>query len=263
MTLSSRKTNPKKIFDPKQHNVGGNIGIAGLLVAAMGERIGRGYVLPVYERGVALVKRIHPRVWAITGIMVSILVLLIVVYAGISLFTGEEPVEEPATITIAEALRAPYDLNEKSTLDPEAALGDVIPQNFGDFTRVVNVEADATFGRLTNCLVDNGFFECGLDYTPQYSNASFYEDSRGNRIEVVAANYWNEESTSDTMYDAVGVARTFSRVGNFVVGVGEIEYFYSTTRNWFSFTWGHGAWIFSVSASNADVLELALQSLPY
>lgn len=253
----------KQVFDPKEEGIRGNIGVAGLLVAAMGERVGRNYVLPIYERGTGLVKRIHPRIWAITGIMVSILVLLIVVYAAISLLTGEEPIEEPATITIAEALRAPYDLEEKSTLDPEATLGDIIPASFGDFTRVTAVEADATFGRLTNCLVDNGFFECNLDYTPQYSNASFYEDSKGNRIEVVVANYWNEESASETMYDVVGVARTFSRVGNFVVGVGEIEYFYSTTRNWFSFTWGHGAWIFSISAQTPSVLEDTLSVMPY
>jgi hypothetical protein len=263
MTSSNRKTNPKKLFDPRQENLGGNIGIVGLLVAAMGERVGRNFILPVYERIVKSLKRVHPRVWAISGIMVSILVLLLVVYATISVIVGDEPVAEAETITVAQALSAPFNLNDRAVVDSQATLSAVVVPSFGDFTRVLELDESASYGRLTSCLVNDGGFTCDLEYTPQYSNASFYTDSKGNTIEVVVANYWNDLLTSETMVDAVNQARAFSRVGNFVVGAGELDYFYNTTRLWFSFTWGHGSWVYSISASNPDVLQAAVQAFPY
>ncbi len=264
MSTSDRKTNPKKMFDPKQKGLAGDIGIAGLLVAALGERIGRGYVLPVFNVGKTFAQKIHPRVWAITGIMMSVLVLLFVVYAGLSLLTGgDEPVVEADTITFANALSSPFDLNDRALLDPNTHINDVLPVSFGDFQRVTNPEAMEPFSRLTSCLTNTGTSQCALEYTPQYNLATHYIDSEGNVIEVMVTNYWNEDLATETMDDAVSHARTFSRVGNFVVGAGEIDYFYSTTSNWFSFTWGHGAWVFSISASYPEVLENAVQALPY
>lgn len=264
MSTSDRKTNPKKMFDPKQKGLAGDIGIAGLLIAALGERIGRGYVLPVFNVGKKLVRKIHPRVWAITGIMMSVLVLLLVVYTALSFLTGgDEPVVEADTITFAEALSSPFDLNDRALLDPNMHINDVLPVSFGDFQRVTNTEEMGSFSRLTSCLTNSGTYQCALEYAPQYNLATYYMDNEGNVIEVMVANYWNDDLATETMDDAVSHARTFSRVGNFVVGAGEIDYFYSTTRNWFSFTWGHGAWVFSISASSPDILENAVQALPY
>ena len=221
-------------------------------------------IQPIYQAGKKLATRIHPRVWAITGILTVILVLLLIVYVGVMFLVDKDTVAQAETITVDQALRAPFDLDNRVLLAEDMPIDDVLPDSFGDFQQLTETEGETlSFGRLTSCLVDNGTFECNITYRPQYQATTRYSDNNGNTIEVVVANYWNERITTEAMVDAVHSAGEFSRVGDFVVAVGEIDYFYSTTSDWFSFTWAHGAWMFSVSAETPESLTSAVQAFPY
>lgn len=222
------------------------------------------FVQPIYRVAKPFVTRIHPRVWAITGVLTGILTLLLIIYVGVTLLVDKEPVVQAKTITVDQALRAPFDLDNHLPLADDTPIDNVLPDTFGEFHRVEASGMELpTVARLISCLIDDGAFECQMNYRPQHQIIAYYADAEGNIIEVAVANYWNERVKSETMVDAVHSAGIFSRVGDFVVSATEVDYFYSTTSDWFSFTWGRGAWIFSISASTPDLLTTSVEAFPY
>ncbi len=51
--------------------------------------------------------------------------------------------------------------------------------------------------------------------------------------------------------------------GNYAIGLGAVDYFFSSTATTYTFTWGHGNWVYTVSSASFAELEAILNNLPF
>ncbi|GEM_PF-4507770 len=83
-------------------------------------------------------------------------------------------------------------------------------------------------------------------------------------VYLVAARFRDEDRARQVLTELREYARTIGRTGNFVLDeAGAADFFESSTRGWFSFSWARGSWVFVASARGFDDLDSFMQMFPY
>lgn len=86
---------------------------------------------------------------------------------------------------------------------------------------------------------------------------------REEAINVVVVQYIDEATASAVMNDMLDYSRTIGHLGNFNLNASaDVTYYYSSTRNNFSFTWVMRDMVFTVSASNWLIMDEFIPQLP-
>jgi hypothetical protein len=165
---------------------------------------------------------------------------------------------------LAEALVAPYDLETQAVPAPNAAASSLLPSTIGKF-RSSNQPISQNFpsSPTHQCLLAIGYPRdaigapnCVRNYGTTGTAYSRYATSNYKTADLVVARFASQIQAEGTMFDLLHHAREFGQVGNFSIGAtGSVNYFYSSVRGWFSFTWSRGPWIFSVSGPNLQYVE--------
>jgi|GEM_PF-6861156 len=124
---------------------------------------------------------------------------------------------------------------------------------------------------LGECLWSAGLYDPAaqeqlacLKLPAAYLTQGLYEDANGAAIHVVAAQFKPELATTMQVMNALkAVADAVGRTGNYVIGVGAVDYFYSSTPDLYSFTWAHNGWVYSIASPEMSQLEKAVQGFAY
>ncbi len=124
---------------------------------------------------------------------------------------------------------------------------------------------------MGNCLVSAGNFDPEADaqttcvgVPATYLTSGLYEGGSGSPIYMAAARFNPDVvSTSDVMKTLKDYAEGVGRSGNYVIGIGAADFFYSTTPELYSFVWAHNGWVYVISGPDMPQLETALKVFPF
>ncbi|MCQ3930716.1 MAG: hypothetical protein DPW16_09660 [Chloroflexi bacterium] len=267
MKLNKRNQYPYS-YNQKKAVDSSNLGILKLMFLMIGERAYE-YLQPVIER----VQQVNPRVRALVLVVVSSFVVLLLSMWFFSMIfnMGNEESTSPSVPSAQQVFAAPYDIDQRQLpvdgTDPNAFLPQTIGESYAFVTTSLPIDSGTqkvnpnAVGALHMCMVD---FDnsCTMQYTPQYYTLGRYADVNQEVVQVFVGNYWTPETAHITVTELITRSRTVGYVGNFVSGgLGTIDYFYSTSNGWYSFTWTRGAWVISVSGRSREALETAIQTL--
>lgn len=267
MKLNKRNQYPYS-YNQKNAVDSSNLGILKLIFLVIGERAYE-YLQPALDS----IRQINPRVRALVLITVSSFAVLMLSmwFFGMLLDMGDEDSTTPKVPSAQQVFDAPYEIDQRQMPVDGTAPTDFLPATIGESYALVSntvpldegthkVNPNAV-GALHMCVVD---FEnsCTLQYAPQQYTFGRYADANQDTVQVFVGNYWTPETAEITMIELITRSRTMGYVGNFVSsGLGVVDYFYSTSNGWYSFTWTRGAWVISISGRSREAVETAVQSL--
>lgn len=124
---------------------------------------------------------------------------------------------------------------------------------------------------MGDCLTSAGNFDPEADaqttcvgVPATYLTSGLYEGGSGSPIYMAAARFNPDVvSTSDVMKTMKDYAERVGRSGNYVIGIGAADFFYSTTPELYSFIWAHNGWVYVISGPDMAQLETALKVFPF
>jgi hypothetical protein len=97
----------------------------------------------------------------------------------------------------------------------------------------------------------------------RYAEAGIYT-SGSDTVTVVAAQYANNEQAAQGFTHLYDTSRLVGIIGNYaMVESRAVDYFYSSTRNNFYFTWTNGTWVYTVNSTSLMVLDTFMGEFPY
>jgi hypothetical protein len=106
--------------------------------------------------------------------------------------------------------------------------------------------------------------DCNITTTAEYAGLNTYRDNKGHLVEVTIAQFATQEDAAQSLLDLFRYSRSIGRIGNYaMLSSRTVGYYYSSTRERFSFSWSNGAWVYSVSSSRFDSMEDMVKKFPY
>lgn len=164
---------------------------------------------------------------------------------------AEPVVVEPQTMIVMET----------RSVDVETIV--LLPE-FGPFT----IRPSGALSLLGQCLttayqpVDGAV--CSLGQRAQFMEVGYFVDDEGIEASIVATQFANADEAGSAIQGLFNYSRSIGRVGSYVLmEARSVDYYYSTTRNTFSFTWTNGPWLYTVSSTRFTTLEAFMQTFPY
>jgi len=162
---------------------------------------------------------------------------------------GISPAEEAAPVV--EATAGGAEGTVEATAQP--TLAQTMNDQLG-FCLWSAAEFDPTLAMQTGC----------LPYEARYLTNGYYRDNGGALVHVSAVMFSQDVSPSvDVMTALKARADLIGRTGNYVIGVGPVDYFFSSTPELYTFTWAHNGWVYSISSPDMGVMEKAIRNFPY
>jgi hypothetical protein len=187
-----------------------------------------------------------------------------------------------------EALQAPYELSARPVPLPGDETVTVLPAAAGDYTLQAEtvqivapgmpapVQAAATEQETAPAPAVANFFvgQCLLNaaqpetetpctgVAPLYLTFGTY-GSGGTLLDAAAARFDSAANAREAMKSLRQFSGANEAVGNYAVGVGEVDFFYSSTGERYTFTWAHDTWVYTVSGAAFHELEKLVRAFPY
>ena len=221
--------------------------------------------------------------------------LMLVVAIGMLRVVGSA-IEVANRPSIEERLAAPYDVSLRLIPSVDTSVYLVLPTQLGDLA--LENSYGATHTLLASCLNTAMNLEqrvaqditlapsaCTMNHAAAYTEWATYKvpgadtgsalDSAlnadalaaaemGNVVTVTLTQFESQDEAAQVMQTLFDFSRTIGRTGNYVLLNGRTnEYFFSSTRGTFSFTWSNGSYVYSVSAPTYDQMEQAVKTFPY
>ncbi len=249
-------------------------GLKGFLVIAQGIlTIIWGWAKDFGQNVTYYIEDMHPRVRGISAIMFSIAILMVVGYVFAHALVSYAYQEE--TYYLEEAFQTPYDIDGRP-LPPNAATApEALPTKFGGY--VLDTEDNANIDRMSLCA--NGeqtippedkepgdLNVCARRYLPTSTAWGRYAGNNRSLIVIVVNRFSSERMAELGILELMRYGRELGQVGNFSLSpdVGPVEYFMSrSTREWVTFSWSRGPWVFTVSGQSIRDVENVVESFPY
>jgi len=191
-------------------------------------------------------------------IVISIVAGLVLLWAAVGLMrAGADYLAWANRPSIQERIVAPFGLEERAIPAVDTQVNKVLPAEVGSFTFLEESEITTL---LANCLMGT----CKSTYPPLYLEWVSYQRDGESPLSVVIAEFEFEEDADAMFRGMYNYSRAVGRMGNYaLVGSLKVNYFYSSTRNVFSFTWTNGPWVYTVSGDQIDALNEFLVAFPY
>jgi hypothetical protein len=79
----------------------------------------------------------------------------------------------------------------------------------------------------------------------------------------MAMRYGSPDEIDETMRWLMDASRALGATGNFIIGVHEVDFYYSRTGTTFSFTYSRGSWMYWVSGPSDDDVQAFVSAFPY
>jgi hypothetical protein len=200
--------------------------------------------------------------WLIVSILASLILMWVVINLAQALIAAIQWTNRP---TWNDRLTAPYNL--ESRIWPAFDLSNptaVLPAAADKYALQA---AAAQPGLLAQCLLSaDGKTPaiCTIDQTADYVETGLYQNTDGHTVTVSTAHFETAEVAKDAALNLFMYSRSIGRIGNYVlVPSRSVDYYYSSTRDQFSFTWSSGPWVYTASSTSLDYLEQVIMAFPY
>ena len=228
------------------------------------------YVLHTYRSTLRTIQWLerHPRTRGVLMVITSVIILAVV---GIVISSEvRADIRAKQGPFLDDAVVAPHDLKDRVIPSYDQSAASLLPATIGDYELTSSaVTPDNPSSLMIHCQIGvrpnyNGVYNCSLMYGALDRAAGRYLGSRA--LDVAVSQYATEDAAQRSMVDMLHYARAQGEVGNFAVlnSGGPVDYFYSATRSgWYSLTWAHDRWIFTISTSSFKDLETAVLNFPY
>lgn len=166
--------------------------------------------------------------------------------------------------TAEQRLAAPYALDNRAPAIVDTTVSALLPSALGDYRLQLLTEADTLLGQCLQSTLNAPSAHCAITVPALYVEVGRYQHPDGATIAIVAAQYATEEAAEQATYEAYQYSRTVGRIGNFAfLDSAPVNYFYSSTRESFSFTWTRGTWVYSIANADLASLEAFIALFPY
>jgi hypothetical protein len=247
------------------------------------------------------VKRLDRRTRWMLVIMAASLVLLWISFQMLGILMRQ--INNSTGPLLTGALTAPYQLNTRATPVVNLDQPNLLPENVGPYslmkdsvgivipplpvrkgqqarskdqrTIAIGVSAaeasarGATEGCLFSFKADGAPTPC-IAHEVRYITSGVYQyttdDQSVYSLNVVMALFDNDANATAAVKHLLQRSRGDNQVsvGNYVMDVHEVDYFYSRTgKSIFTFTWSHGSWVYAVTGNTFDAVENLVKALPF
>lgn len=189
---------------------------------------------------------------------------------------------------LMDALKAPYSLEARLIPLPPADQSFVLPNTVGEYavmgslfqaTPIPPQAAESTepvpalpamtsviSSQVASCLstaLEGPTPTNCATYNASFVAAGDYQKAAGTSLNIVMAYFASHSDASEVMRSLQRQASTNGTVGNYAIGVGQVDYFYSSQSQLYVFTWANGAWVYTASSPSFDDLEAFIKQFPY
>jgi|FLYN01.1.fsa_nt_gi hypothetical protein len=168
---------------------------------------------------------------------------------------ASEPVSEPSPEAVTADSAAEGAITAEQTAGAEAAV-----------TETPVPEIPVIVYPVSDCLYAGGTpvdkAAC-VTAAAQYIESGTYQNAEGTAIRVTVAQFASDSEATQVAKDLHRYAFTIGSVGNFALGVGQVDFFYSTITDQYSFVWSHENWVYTASGPVFDDVEALVKAFPY
>ncbi|MBZ0297838.1 MAG: hypothetical protein K8L99_35110 [Anaerolineae bacterium] len=122
---------------------------------------------------------------------------------------------------------------------------------------------------LTTCLTGTEDLDteialtCGMTTIASQIESGSYQKEDGTTLSMTAAAFDDHDTATETLKALHNYAERQGTIGNFTLGVVDVDYFFSRIQRQNTFGWTHGDWVFVVTANNFDKINTFMQVFPY
>lgn len=197
-------------------------------------------------------------IWLLVSLVAS-LVLLLVMFRLTQV--GVSAVQWVNRPSIEQRLLAPYEKEERLIPLVNTSRQTVLPATLKGFTR----EYNAVPSLLETCLLGarDQSNNC-LSVQARHVESGLYQNSEGQQVGVAIAQFKSKQDAAQALKEMYRYSRGIGRVGNYALATDRgIDYYYSSTRQNFSFSWSNGNWVFSINAAAFTALEEFVWVFPH
>ncbi len=247
---------------------------------------------PIYElidaispaRLTASVRRLDRRTRWLIAMLAASLVLIWVIIFAVRLTVNH--VRATSGAFLFDALQAPYALQSRAVPMIDSPAEAVLPITISDFQLLpesVEVLPAASAGEVPTdgyqppayaalvsahsvgqCLkaatvadmsctgVVSGFVTSGV-----------YQAKDGAQVVLAVARFETSVQAREAMKALYQHAAATSKIGNYALSVGAVDFFYSSDSRQYSFTWAHDAWVYSASGDSFQAVENLVKNYLY
>lgn len=202
--------------------------------------------------------------WLIVSIAASALLLWVVLQFTQVAIQSIEWANRPS---LQDRLAAPYNLDARTI--PQIVISEenpsqVLPATLQDFTLQ---DMTATPSLLEQCLISaNGQdkSDCTMTRAAQFSAMGAYLSTNGQTVDVIVTQFADDSHAAQALLEMYRYSRTIGRVGNYaLVNSRAVDYFYSSTREQFAFSWSNGPWVYTANSTSFATLEQFMEAFAY
>lgn len=214
--------------------------------------------------------------------LVSVVAGLIFLWVVISLMQlGVQTIRANSGPFLMDALRVPYNMEARLITPPGTLVN--LPVQVGEYALqadsiqltpapvvdpavVPTAPSFTAVSPIAQCMVNAGAgltdAACGL-VNMQYVAGGNYLHSNAQTTQIVASMFASQSESQEAVRTLFQTARHQGMTGNYAIGLGAVDYFFSSTATTYTFTWGHGNWVYTVSSASFAELETILNNLPF
>ncbi len=207
----------------------------------------------------ARLHKVNRRTWWLLLISFASFVLI---WAVVMLFQHWQSTRGPVLL---DALQGPYNLEARPLPALDADLTTLLPGVVGAYTLLTDVQADP--GQLGTCLQQAGTEGalCEVTYHPVNLTMGQYQAvANAPPVTVVVAQFYDEAQSAQAMAELIQYSRATGRVGNYTLRrVRPVDYYYSTSKGVYTFTWSKGVYVYVVSGASMTDVDAFVKNFPY
>lgn len=221
--------------------------------------------------------------WLLITIAASAVLLLVVLQFTKAAIQAVEWANRPS---LQDRLAAPYDLEARPVPQlPEASATEApaetsveaaaeaaeaapvylaLPAALQGFT--LQAEA-ASPSLLEQCLLSASGQDkapCTLSRAAHFIEAGSYIAANGQSVGVILAQFASEKDAAQALLELYRYSRSIGRIGNYaLLETRPVDYYYSSTRQQFAFSWSNGPWVYTASSASFETLEQFMSAFQY
>lgn len=232
-----------------------------------------------------LISRVPGIVWRQLAVLV---VVTVIVFIGSEVLESvRERIELENRPPAIDRIAIPYGVGAMSAPTLQEGFYAIL-ENYNGFALEETPDLDALLERcLTSAIApeQNALsivpYNCGIRYTADYHEVHTYQNADGHQVNLLLLQFTPSEFLVEdaegmspsvaldaraklTLRDIQDFARTIGRVNNFhLVPSHDVNYFYSSTRTRYSFTWSKDDWVFSITTDEPSALDSFMENFRF
>jgi hypothetical protein len=96
-----------------------------------------------------------------------------------------------------------------------------------------------------------------------YTAMGDYQNAAGTTVNVSMALFTSHTEAGDVMRKLQQQAAVGGSLGNYAIGVTQVDYFYSSQPQVYMFSWANGSWVYTAVSSSSEDLDQFVKNFPY